>query len=185
MRYLPLIACALSFALPASAQKFWLSDPEARKNAPEASAPDLVSGVLVSEDADGYHIRVVGGEIVLPKKVVFKVEKDDALTLDAITKSEKDAAEAVALANKERELQQQIAKKEREMKAVEAAARRSASKPADAPASKGVAVTEAFDPVVGVALVSRGDLVREMQVAYEATRDRDYLRALRQLRRLR
>ena len=183
MRFLPLTACALLFALPAKADKFWLSDPAAQKGAPATSSPDLIHGVLLGEDADGYHIRIVGGEVVLPKKLVFKVEKDD-LTLDAITKSEKDAAEALAAADKERALQQQVARKERQLKAAEAAAKRSETKPAEAAAPKAVAV-DAFDPALGVAVLGRGDLMREAQLAYEATGDRSYLKALRQLRRQR
>lgn len=183
MRFLPLSACALLFALPAKADKFWLSDPAAQKNAPASSSPDLIHGVLLAEDADGYHIRVVGGEVVLPKQLVFKVEKDD-LTIDAITKSEKDSAEALAAANKERQLQQKVAREERQLKAAEAAAKKSDAKPAEASAPKTVAVAT-FDPTLGIALGSRGDQIREAQLAYEATGDRSYLKTVRQLRRQR
>ncbi|MBL8754122.1 MAG: hypothetical protein JNK15_12550 [Planctomycetes bacterium] len=175
MRILPPLVCALVFALPAKADKFWLSDPAAQKNAAAGSSPEVIEGVLLAEDADNYHVRVVGGELVLAKKSVFKVEKD-GLKLDTIVKAEKDAAEALALANQERALQQQVAKKEREVRAAEASMRKSdkvaGAKAADAD----------FDPVLRRA-APRADLVREAMAAYEQTGDRAYLKAARQLRR--
>jgi hypothetical protein len=42
-----------------------------------------------------------------------------------------------------------------------------------------------FDPVLGVAETGRGDVLRQTQLAFEQTGDRSYLKALRQLRRLR
>ncbi|MFY9343103.1 MAG: hypothetical protein WAT39_11470 [Planctomycetota bacterium] len=182
MRILPLSVCALLFALPAKADKFWLSDPAGAKNAAAGSSPDVIEGVLLAEDADGYHIRVVGGELVLAKKSVFKVEKD-GLTVDAIAKAEKAAAETLALANKERQLKQAVAKKEREVQVAEATARKGGAKPVEASAKKATAPA-GFDPVIDRSTGPVDDL-RSAQLAFEATRDRDYLRALRQLRRLR
>jgi hypothetical protein len=189
MRFLPLILpCALLFALPAKADKFWFSDPETQKNAPANSAPDMLEGVLVAEDADTYTVRIVGGEVVLAKKSVVKVEKD-GLTVEQIGQSEKAAADGLAAADKERALQQDIARKERELRAAEASAKKSAAVPADASARVGGAAPAAaeFDPVLGVAPAAPGalDLLRATQAAYELTGDRAYLRALRQLRRLR
>lgn len=184
MRTLPLIACALLFALPAKADKFWLTDPDAAKNAAPGSSPEFVAGVLLAEDGDAYHIRVVGGELILAKKSVFKIEKD-GLSLDAIVKAEKDGAEALALRNRERLLKQQIAKKEREVQVAEASAKKGAAKPAAQASAKGEAAAAGFDPVVGRAVPATGDPLREAQLAYEASGDRANLRALRQLRRLR
>src|SRR5678816_1351488 len=159
---------------PAKADKFWFSDPAAQKDAVENSSPDYIQGVLLSEDADGYHIRVAGGELVLAKKLVFKVEKDD-MTVDAIVKAEKASAEAQALANKERELQQQIARKERELKAAEASAHKGGAKAVDASLQTAPAPAPApFDPVLGVA-DGRGDVLRQTQLAFQETHDRDYL----------
>jgi hypothetical protein len=175
MRILPPIVCALLFALPAKADKFWLSDPAAQKNPVAGSSPEVIEGVLLAEDADNYHVRVVGGELVLAKKAVFKVEKD-GLKLDDIVKAEKGAAEALALANQERALQQQVAKKEREVRAAEASLKKS-----DQPAAQ-KAADAGYDPVVRRA-APRPDLVQEALLAYEQTGDRAYLRAARQLRR--
>jgi hypothetical protein len=184
MRFLPLSACALLFALPAKADKFWFSDPAAAKNAPAGATPDCIQGVLLSEDATSYTIRIVGGELVLAKKSVVKVEKD-GLTLENIVKAEKDAAEALALANKERGLQQELARKERELKAVEASARRSNARAVDASATTEPAPST-FDPVVGVARgVSDVEAQLELKRLYEETRDQAYLTALRKLRRAR
>ncbi|MCU0862608.1 MAG: hypothetical protein MUC36_02340 [Planctomycetes bacterium] len=181
MRFLPVCVCAALFALPAKADKFWLSDPAAQQNS--VGSPEIIEGVLLAENDEGYHLRVVGGELLLPKKSVFKVEKD-GLSLDAITKAERDGAERLASQNRDRELAQQAAAKGREIRVLEASARRDAraveaSGPARADGS-------GFDPVVGV---NRGpvqaDLMTDAQLAYEMTRDRRYLRVLRQLRRLR
>lgn len=185
MRFLPLSACALLFALPAKADKFWLSDPAANKNAPANSSPDVIQGVLLSEDATSYHVRIVGGELVLAKKRVFKVEKD-GLTVDNIVKAEKDASEALALANKERGLKQELDRKERELKAAEATAHRGNAKPVDASMNTAEAAPSTFDPVVGVARgVSDAEAQLELKRLYEATRDQTYLTALRKLRRAR
>jgi hypothetical protein len=183
MRILPLSICALVFALPAKADKFWLTDPAAQKTASPGSSPEVVDGVLIAEDADNYHVRVAGGEMVLPKKAVFKIEKDD-LTIETIVKGEKESAEKLALANRERVLKQQIAQKERDVRVAEASAKRSA-KAVEASSSKSepVVPVAGFDPVIGRATVSSGDMVRQALLAYELTGDRAYLRAARQLRR--
>lgn len=184
MRFLPLTACALLFALPAKADKFWLSDPAADKQASEGSSPNVVEGVLVAESDEGYHVRIVGGEVLLPKKLVHKIEKD-GLSLDAIVKAEQDAKEKLATANRERELEQSAAKKAREIQVLEASARRGggASEAVVAPAAVDGPV---FDPVVGVVRgASNNDLLADAQIAYELTKDRRYLRVIRQLRRLR
>jgi Xaa-Pro aminopeptidase len=174
MRFLALTACALLFALPAKADKFWLTDPAAQKTATPGSSPELIEGVLIAESDEGYHVRVVGGELLLPKQSVCKIEKDD-LSLDAIVKAERAAAEQSAAAERERVAAQQAAKNQRELQAMEAAARRSAAA-VPAPAA-------AANVVRGPTI--QQDLVADAQLAYELTRDRRYLRVLRQLRRLR
>jgi hypothetical protein len=186
MRFLALTACALLFALPAKADKFWLTDPAAQKTATPGSSPELIEGVLIAESDEGYHVRVVGGELLLPKQSVCKIEKDD-LSLDAIVKAERAAAEQSAAAERERVAAQQAAKNQRVLQAMEAAARRSAAAvPAPAAAANQTMVT-GFDPVLGVVRgpTIQQDLVADAQLAYELTRDRRYLRVLRQLRRLR
>jgi hypothetical protein len=188
MRYLPLLIGALLFAAPAKADKFWLSDPKAQANAAEGSSPNLIEGVLLAEDEDGYHVRVEGGEILLPKKTVFKVEKD-GLTLDAIVAAEKDKQAALERANAERRLAQQTARAEREIRAAEATARRRArAVEADVSRDGGERVEpQGFDPVLGVATGGNtdADLMRDAQIAWSLTKDRRYLKLLRQLRRLR
>jgi hypothetical protein len=184
MRFLPLCVCAALFALPAKADKFWLSDPAAPQNA--AGSPEIIEGVLLAENDEGFHIRIVGGELLLPKQSVFKIEKD-GLSLEAISKAEQASAEQLANQNRERELAQQAASKQREIRVLEAAARRqpqpvAASAPAAPEADRG------FDPVIGVnrgPAIVQADLITDAQLAYEMTRDRRYLRVLRQLRRLR
>lgn len=183
MRTLPLIACALLFAVPAKADKFWLSDPAAQKDAAAGSTPDVIEGVLLAEDADGYHLRIVGGELVLPKKAVFKIEKD-GLTVDAIVKVEKDAAAVLATADRERQLLQEVARKEREIRVAEASARRGSARPAEASAPRRDAAP-AYDPVVDAIVPAAGDPVLAAKLAWEQTGDRRWLVEMRRLRRAR
>jgi hypothetical protein len=196
MRILLLPLLALCLQVPAKADKFWLSDPAAEKSAVEGSLPNLVEGVLIAESDEGYHIRVVGGEILLPKKSVFRIEKDD-LSIETIEKREQQAAEQRAASER--------AASETAPKAVPASARRhkptvaaadAASKRSDAaappaPAPAPITPTESgFDPVIGREIapkdgLSQADLMAELQLAWTMTKDKRYLVALRQLRRMR
>jgi hypothetical protein len=186
MRYLILPLSALLFAVPAKADKFWLSDPAAEKNTPAGSSPNIIEGVLVAESDEGYHVRVVGGEILLPKTSVFRIEKDD-LSLDAIVAAEQESQAAGERANEERRLAQAAEQRERELRAVEASLTRSDVRAREA--SVTLAPRVGFDPVLGVAtegnMMPQGELIRDVQLAYTLTKDRRYLKVLRQLRRLR
>ena len=186
MRFIPLTVSALLFCVPAKADKFWLSDPQAEQNAAEGSSPNLIEGVLIAESDEGYHVRVVGGEIILPKQSVYKIEKDD-LTLDAVVAAEKDAVAAGEQANEERRLTQEIRQREREIRAAEASARRSA-RAVEASVTPEPQPAPVFDPVLGVfgdGGASDQELMLDAQIAWERTHDRRYLKLLRQLRRLR
>ena len=177
MRMFPFVLGALLLAVPAKADKFWLTDPAAKKSA-EGSTPDFLEGVLLGEDANVYHVRVGGGEIQLPKKAVFKVEKD-ALTIEQILETEKQGAARLAASQAERKAAPAASARRKNVAAVEAAAKRS-----DA-AADGAVQEPAFDPIVGRALpiVSDAELQRDLQLAWSLTKDRRYLTALRQLRR--
>lgn len=189
MRILPLTAFALLFCAPAKADKFWLVDPKVEQNAPEGSSPNLIEGVLIAESDEGYHVRIVGGEIVLPKKSVYKIEKDD-LTLEAIFKTELQGEAAGKQANEERRVAQDARQRDRNVRIAEAAASRSAGV-VDASAT---AVPQAapvapsyFDPVVGVSVnpaQNNRTLMRDVQLEWKATGDRRYLQMLRLLRRI-
>jgi hypothetical protein len=187
MRCIPLVLGALLLQVPAKADKFWLVDPEVAKTAAEGSSPNVIEGVLLAENEDGYHIRVVGGEVVLAKASVFKIEKD-ALTLAAVLEAEKAGADALAAADRERQMAQAAARRARDVRVAEAAARRSAI-PAEATATPAARPAEAtFDPILDRAAAgaeATGDMLANLQLAWEMTRDRRYLKALRQLRRLR
>lgn len=186
MRYLPVIAFALLFAAPAKADKFWLSDPKVDAAAPAGSSPNLIEGVLLAENDEGYHIRVVGGELVLPKQRVFQVEKD-GLTLDAIVQAERDALAAGERANEERRLVQRAQFEERRVRIAEATARRRA-RAVEASTGRGdvVVAPATFDPVLSVATGSdHYAQMRDARLMWEHTRDRSYLKLLRRLRRWR
>ena len=186
MRFLPLILGALVLAVPAKADKFWLSDPAEQEKAAPGSAPDVVHGVLLLEDEAGYHVRVVGGEVVLPKASVFRVDSDD-LTLEAVTAAEAESKGRGARANEERRLAQQVRRAERDVRIAEASARRSARSTAQASGTRRTAESERFDPVVGVSTGPNAQFeeIRAARAAWSRTGDRRYLRELRRLRRLR
>jgi hypothetical protein len=187
MRLIPLVVCSVLFSLPAKADKFWLEDPESHKNAAAGSSPAVIEGVLISEDADGYHVRTVGGEIVLAKKSVFKVEKD-GMTLDAIVKAEGDAAKPNQAADQERQMAQAADRRAAQVKAVEAAAHRGSATPVEAAAPAPAAAEAVYDPVLDVIPARQGvnavELVRDLTLAHEVTGRRDVLKALRIARRL-
>ncbi len=186
MRILPFVLGTLLLQVSAHADTFWLSDPSAQKNSAEGSVADVIKGVLIAESDEGYHVRIVGGELILPKASVWKIEKDD-LSIDTIVKQEKDQADTLAAANREREMAQAAARRARAVAAVEA----SATKAADAePVEASVPVEEpAFDPVLGVAheqgTIHQPQLLRDLQLAWSLTQDRRYLKLLRQVRRMR
>lgn len=187
MRYLPLIAAsALLFAVPAKADKFWLSDPAEQAKAAEGSSPDVIEGVLLEETDAGYRIRVVGGELILPKASVFKIEKD-AMTAEAVAKAEVKAREASAAADLERRTAQEQMRSTRRARAAEASARREARATDAAMSPAQASPASSYDPILGIATgpASNYVMLRDAQVMWEQTRDRRYLKLVRQLRRLR
>jgi hypothetical protein len=179
MRTLPLLLLsAFALAPTAKADKFWLESPDT-KPAVDGSLPAVIEGVLVGEDDRDYHIRLVGGQISLAKKLVVKVEKDQ-LTVDAIAKLESDQALALAAADSERQTAQRAARESREAmrQPVEAAMR-------NEPQPAAVMPEPVYDPVVGaLSGVSAAGAMFELERAYELTGDRAYIKALRQLRRM-
>ncbi|MFN9706494.1 MAG: hypothetical protein ACK595_16965, partial [Planctomycetota bacterium] len=60
MRILAPLLCALTCAVPAKADTYWFAEPPAASA--ENPVLDCIRGVLLSEDADHYVLRVFGGE---------------------------------------------------------------------------------------------------------------------------
>lgn len=172
-----------------SPDKFWFEAPEAAQV--EGSAPACVEGVLLDETDDAYHVRVVGGEVWLPKAQVVKVEKD-RLTIQRIERAEQKAAEDAAKAAAASPPATGEA-------GLDEIAAEDAAPPCCDPQQE-LAVVEEFveaapvvppyyDPVLHVLRVdpacSDWTLIRDLELAYEVTRDRTYLKLLRVMRRLR
>lgn len=173
--------------------KFWLDDGPAKAGG-EPLPLRVVEGVLLDEDATSYHLRVEGGEVWLPKNQVVKVEKD-GLTTAQIEQKERAAAEQRARAQAARAAEAAAAMRGH---ATEAAATPAPTEPPAAPAPLTPAIEPApptvvptahYDPVLHVhrsgAPTPEAELMRDLEVAYKLTRDRDYLKVLRRLRRLR
>lgn len=182
MRVLPLLLLVLGLQATAKADRFWLSDPAAK--VPEGSAPNCIDGVLLAEGADGYHVRVVGGEVLLPKAAVFRVEKD-GLTIEQIVQREQELASARTPAGAPAAVP--AAAKKSAAAPVEATAKRSEAVPAPAAAPAPGKVDVGYDPVLHRKQPAPGasvaDLRAELQLAWTLTKDKRYLIALRQLRR--
>jgi len=181
MRILAPLLCALTCAVPAKADTYWFAEPPAATE--ENPVFDCIRGVLLSEDADNYVLRVVGGELTVAKKRVVRVDKDD-LTVEALAKMEAEAAAALAKANVERELSQQVERTRLDVAVADAAARRDGPVAQPAPAQTPVAP---FDPVLGAirfAGVSKTQLVREATLRFRQTRSAADRRLMREVRRL-
>lgn len=182
MRTLAILLCALTCAVPAKADTYWFSEPPAA--GAENPVLDCVRGVLLSEDADNFVLRVVGGEMTVAKKLVVRIDKDD-LTVEAISKTEADAAAALAKANEERELAQQVERARRDVQAADAAMRGPVGVSMPMPAAQ--APTAPYDPVLGVLRfggLSKTQLIREATLRFRMTRKADDRRLMREVRRL-
>lgn len=193
---LPLLLILATLAPGTAPDKFWLETETA--GAIEGSRPRCIEGVLLRQDETHYYLRVEGGEIGIEKASVVKIEQD-GLTVDKISRSEKDAAakRAVELAAAEHARQQ--ARAAAEAAAVEAAAARADDfGPADAVelvedvpmlAAPEPLPAPTYDPVLHVVRGPRESadaaLLRDLEIAYRLTRDRAYIKVIRRLRRLR
>ena len=183
MRFL-LLLCATALLSPAAkADKFWLSDP--KSNTAQGSQADMIHGVLLGEDDHNYQLRVVGGELLLAKKRVFKIEKDD-LTIDDIVAIEKQDRERLAKTAQARATQLQAERSRRQARAAEAAASRRATPAVVQPIVE--IDLPAFDPVIGN-LVTNGPTsyrrrMLDLQAAWVLTKDRTFIKLIRQMQRL-
>ena len=183
MRFL-LLLCATALLSPAAkADKFWLSDP--KSNTAQGSQADMIHGVLLGEDDHNYQLRVVGGELLLAKKRVFKIEKDD-LTIDDIVALEKKDRERLAKTAEARAMQREAELSRRQARAAEATARRNATETVLQPVVEIELPT--FDPAIGTFAVndatSYRQRLRDLQVAWVLTKDRRFIKLIRQTRRM-
>ena len=187
MRYIPLFAGVLLICAPAKADKFWLTDPNTKQSSVAGSSPNLIEGVIVAEKDGLYHVRIVGGMVMLAKKSIFKVEKDD-LTLDAIIQAEADSKESGNAANASRRAAQSSQRSIRVVRSTNAPTSRKATA-MEASTSRSVAAVtnNNFNPVLGVARgnSSQHEMMRDAKNSWNRTKDRHFLKLLRQLRRMR
>ena len=183
MRMLLLAAAAAAALQPSLlADRFHLASQQDASRATEGSSPDAIEGVLLGEEDGMYRLRVVGGEMWLAKSAVQRIEKD-ALTVADIEAREKQQSEAASKSGGAKD-----------GTPAEATARKGDRAAADAvvPAAP-PAPTQArsrFDPVLGTMVapaefMADAMLERELAFAYTMTKDRRYIRLLRQLRRTR
>jgi hypothetical protein len=181
MRQLLLCTIALLFAAPAHADRFWLTDPNDAAAAAPGSSPEVIEGALLSDEGGYYRIRVVGGELSLPKSTVFRVDRDDQ-SVETVAAAEAASQEAGARADRERIERQRSKRSARKRKGSGA---RGAV--VEASLTKRESPPIAFDPIIGATDPSdqQQARMREAARAFEQTRDRRYLKLLRKLRRLR
>jgi hypothetical protein len=183
-----LILSVLSTPTQGQPDKFWLESP-AQANAVEESRPAVIDGVLLEQDDESYLIRVVGGEVRLPKASVVKIEKDN-LTAAKIDRAEREQREqrAAAAAAAAAASEQQAA----------AEAPTAPAQPSDPAADLGYveqfveatpAAAPQYDPVLHVQRCGQCaddyTLLRDLEMAYRMTHDRSLRKPLRIMRRLR
>ncbi|MGE0142377.1 MAG: hypothetical protein AB7I19_03885 [Planctomycetota bacterium] len=143
---------ALAIAPAASADRFYLGTAETAAKFTHGN-PDFIQGVLLSETATEYVIRVEGGEVTLAKSAVWKVEAD-GLTAETLQKIEADKAPELARANQARRSalgswHDSWMSRVREARATEASAQRVGANVSEATAST---VRVGYDPVLDVAI---------------------------------
>ncbi len=176
LRCLTAVALTLGICTPAAADRFHFSAPDA-----EEMQQRIIEGVLLKEENGNYVIRVEGGEITVPKSTVQKIEKD-GLTVAKLEEREKNAREALAQANLEREAARRAEATVREnLRESARAAEASASRASEVvEETAGVAI---YDPVIG--RVSPIDMAVEHEIRRELGGHirRAVQRELRQVRR--
>ncbi|MEQ1633452.1 MAG: hypothetical protein ABL997_13830 [Planctomycetota bacterium] len=188
-----LVALGLLLQPSAAPDKFWTSMPQ--DGAIEGQSPSVVEGVLLDEDATHYHVRIAGGEIWLPKARVVRVEKDD-LTVEAIAAAVQaakdaraDAEKAEAGAGEAETTRDPVAVVEADAKPRVATPVEAAVTPAEPAPAEDVVEEPRYDPIRGrfgpSTAEARSAQLRELEATYAATKDRDVLKQLRQLRRMR
>lgn len=118
-------ALLVLLAQPASADKFYFASAEdQKKTVGNAAKESFVEGVLLKEDKDSYTIRILGGEMIVAKSMVIRIERDGLTVaqLEAREATRKD--ELARQENNRRQLQAAEAAARREARATEAAMRR-------------------------------------------------------------
>ncbi len=182
----------LSSGPSAPPDTFWL-ETGARAGV-EGSSPRSIEGVLLDQDEDFYHLRVEGGELWLAKAQVVKIDKNST-TVAAIEAAEKQAHAQRTAAAKAAELARRAAAEAAALAEPAAASEAVFSgvvlDDVTAAPAETTRVREArhFDPVLGAVRggheIGDARLLRDLELAYQLTHDRSYLKLLRKLRRLR
>jgi hypothetical protein len=191
MRTTTIAAMAAVLLSPlARADKFHFG--EAPKHPVEGSEPAVIEGVLVSEDAYSFHIRVLGGQITIERRLVTSVEKD-GLTIAELERQEAAAQRRWNQAERQRAEAQEADAQRARAEATDATMSRQGQGGQDqAPAQASqpevlVPVEPVYDPVLHTATGSQmGDrrLLRELEFAYGLTHDHRYIKLIRRLRRM-
>ena len=185
-----LIASATTLAPAAKADKFWLEPKDAQTV--EGSQPSIIVGVLLGEEDDVLHIRIVGGEMWLGRSSVHAIDKDD-LTVKSIERSENKGRDSLAKAEAARRSEQEDRQLRRQRRrtafAQEASARRLPIDQIEPPGGRTDSASGySFDPVIDRAIVvgaTDQQRMLELETAYKLSRDRSLIKQLRRLRRLR
>lgn len=183
MRALPFALLSLCLCGTAKADRFWLSDPDAKL--PDGVAPTIVEGVLLAQSDEGYHVRIVGGEVLLPKSAVKRIDKD-TLSIEAIVALEAQAA-AAAPAPSPALASAPASAPRRRARPVDATASSATAAPTPAAAPVGSEQPTGYDPILGrnpAGHAAKAAQRNALWQAYLQTRDRRFLVELRRLRRL-
>lgn len=136
------------------------------------NVPDYLEGKIISEDANTVEIRVQGGRMIINRKQIVRIEKDDTITVADIETREKAAAVRLQNADSKR--------LQRQGEWADAVAKRRKAQGTDAPSKelrivvdfKGILPTRVisfYDPILhlvntqGIADVIEDFLLREIE----------------------
>ncbi|MHC5062525.1 MAG: hypothetical protein ACYTG5_00965 [Planctomycetota bacterium] len=181
---IPLLSLAIGHEL--KADEFHFGSAEAAAKMAEGSNPDMVRGVLLRREGNMLVIRIVGGEISVPRSSVYKIVNDDLSVAD-IVDFEMASAQQLAESNHARLMRQADEAAERLGRIRDARAREAELDAARAESYEEVEVTapSTFDPIIGIDTGSADDFATSLAMQKELGGyiRRHIQRSMRSLRR--
>lgn len=181
---IPLLS--LAFGQSLKADEFHFGSADAASKMAEGSNADMIRGVLQRREGNMLVIRIVGGEIMVPRSSVYKIVNDDLSVAD-IVDYEMASAQQLAEANQARLKQQADEAAERLGRIRDARARE-----AELDSARTINVEEmefsapsSFDPIIGIDTGSEGDFAASLAMQKElgGYLRRHIQRSMRSLRR--
>lgn len=177
---------SLAFGQDIKADEFHFGSAETASKMAEGSSPDMLRGVLLRREGNMLVIRIVGGEITVPRSSIYKIVNDD-LSVANIVDFEMASAQQLAEANQARLEWQADEAAERLTRTRDARAREAELEEERAREFEEVEidVPSTFDPILDIAGGSSADFVmgQAIQTELGGYIRRSIQRSMRSLRR--